>query len=65
LNEDLDTAAKLFKDIPQSHYNKLAKFLETNGQRETAFEITPDQDHKFDLAITLNKTDDAFKIAED
>ena len=29
-----------------------------------AFEITPDQDHKFDLAIQLNKTDAAFEIAE-
>ena len=29
-----------------------------------AFEITPDQDHKFDLAIHLNKTDAAYQIAE-
>ena len=30
-----------------------------------AFKITPDQDHKFDLAITLNKTEEAFAIAEE
>jgi hypothetical protein len=29
-----------------------------------AFNITPDQDHKFDLAIALNKNDAAFQIAE-
>jgi hypothetical protein len=29
-----------------------------------AFEITPDPDHKFDLAITLQKIEEAYKIAE-
>ena len=30
-----------------------------------AFELTPDQDHKFDLAIQLNHVDAAKRIAED
>jgi len=30
-----------------------------------AFEITPDKDHKFELALTLNKIEDAFRIAEE
>lgn len=30
-----------------------------------AFEITPDKDHKFELALTLNKIEDAFNIAEE
>jgi len=64
LNEDLHGAELYFKDIPESHYNKLAKFLESNDKKEMAFQITPDQDHKFDLAIALNKTDEAFEIAE-
>jgi len=29
-----------------------------------AFEMTPDVDHKFDLALQLNRVDDAFTIAE-
>jgi coatomer subunit beta' len=29
-----------------------------------AFELTPDQDHKFDLALVLNRVDEAHKIAE-
>ena len=64
MNEDLHGAELYFKDIPESHYTKLAKFLEANERKDMAFEITPDQDHKFDLAISLNKTDEAFKIAE-
>jgi coatomer subunit beta' len=30
-----------------------------------AFDITPDKDHKFELALTLNKIEDAYKIAEE
>jgi len=30
-----------------------------------AFNITPDKDHKFDLALTLNRVEDAFTIAEE
>ena len=30
-----------------------------------AFEITPDMDHKFDLAVALNKPEEAFQIAEE
>ena len=27
--------------------------------------MTPDKDHKFDLAITLNRIEDAYQIAEE
>ena len=65
MNDDEHGAELFFKDIPETHYSKLAKFLEANDRKTMAFEITPDQDHKFDLAIALNKTEDAFAIAED
>lgn len=42
LNEDIHGAEIYFKDIPQSNYQKLAKFLEANDKKEMAFEITPD-----------------------
>lgn len=57
-------ADSLLSQIPESYHGKLAKFLEANGKKELAFMVTPDQDHKFDLALTLNRVDDAFKIAE-
>lgn len=65
LNQEIDEAQKFFSQIPDTHYTKLAKFLETNDQKQLAFNITPDQDHKFDLAISLNKHEEAYKIAED
>jgi coatomer subunit beta' len=51
LNEDTHGAQAFFKDIPISFHSKLAKFLEANNQKELAFDITPDQDHKFDLSL--------------
>lgn len=65
LNEDLHGAEIYFKEIPETQYTKLAKFLESNEKKDLAFDITPDQDHKFDLAISLSKTDAAYKIAEE
>lgn len=54
-----------FKDIPESQYSKIAKFLDSNDKKELAFQITPDADHKFDLAIALNKVNEAYEIAEE
>ena len=51
--------------IPESFHGKLAKFLEINGQKEMAFRLTPDLDHKFELAVALNHVEVAKKIAED
>jgi len=60
LSGDEAKAAGLVKQIPESYHGKLAKFLEANGKKELAFEITPDHDHKFDLAIALNRVQDAY-----
>lgn len=41
----------------------MAKFLESEGFPEFAFEVTPDVEHKFELALILNWIDQAFEIA--
>lgn len=61
----MDKARSLLPQIPESFHGKLAKFLEINGQRDLAFELTPDLDHKFELAIALNKVHVAKEIAEE
>ncbi len=65
MNDDLQGAQAYFSDIPGHMHSKLAKFLEINGQKELAFDITTDNDHKFDLALTLNRIEDAQKIADE
>lgn len=64
LNKDMKMASSLITSIPESYHGKLAKFLEANNQKEIAFELTPDLDHKFELAIALNYVDAAFEIAQ-
>lgn len=64
LTGDLQRAQSLAPQIPDSYHSKLAKFLETNGQKDLAFHMTSDLDHKFELAITLNYVEEARKIAE-
>jgi coatomer subunit beta' len=41
----------------------MAKFLELNNLKEFAFDITPDVDHKFELAISLNRIKESYEIA--
>lgn len=50
---DFDTATQIFKEIPVSLHNKVAKFLEAQGHQQTALEVTKDLDHKFELARSL------------
>jgi coatomer subunit beta' len=63
LNDDLLAAEAYINDIPEGVHSKLAKFLEANGHKEKAFYVTKDNDHKFDLAISLSKIAEAFEIA--
>jgi coatomer subunit beta' len=65
LSDDIHGAQAYFKEVPEAQHSKLARFLEANGQREFAFEVTPDMDHKFDLALGLNRVEEAFRIAEE
>eukprot|EP00923_Selenidium_pygospionis_P046386 GHVN01079974.1.p1 GENE.GHVN01079974.1~~GHVN01079974.1.p1 ORF type:complete len:985 (+),score=199.69 GHVN01079974.1:138-3092(+) len=51
--KDFDTAKKLFKAIPVEIHNKVAKFLESQGHREDALEVTNDKDHAFELCLSL------------
>ena len=57
LKNELDKAQTFLPQIPESFHGKLAKFLELNGQKQMAFELTPDLDHKFELAVGLSNVD--------
>lgn len=54
LNQDIATAKGLLPQIPESQFGKLAKFLEQNNQQQMSYDMTPDQNHKFELALNLN-----------
>ncbi|KAL8958508.1 MAG: hypothetical protein Q9193_004452, partial [Seirophora villosa] len=65
LRGDLDTAAELLEDIPADQKNKIARFLEGQGYKEMALEVATDPEHRFDLALGLNKLAIALEIAKE
>lgn len=59
---DFDSANELLSSIPESEYTTIARFLEAQGFKEEALEVTTDEDHKFDLALELGKIDIAHEL---
>ena len=63
-SNDFATAESLFGLIPESQHTKLARFLEAQGYRSEALDITKDVDHKFELALSLGRLDTASKLLD-
>jgi coatomer subunit beta' len=59
---DFDAANELLQSIPEEEYTKVARFLESQGFKEEALQVTHDPDHKFDLALELKQVDVAHNV---
>ncbi|KAK9466750.1 coatomer WD associated region-domain-containing protein [Lipomyces arxii] len=64
LRGDMDQADSLLEQIPMSERTRIARFLEGQGYKELALEISTDPDHKFELALSLDDLEIAKEIAE-
>ncbi|RUS24376.1 coatomer WD associated region-domain-containing protein [Jimgerdemannia flammicorona] len=65
LRGDLESAERLLPTIPVEQRNRIARFLESQDLKELALEVSADVEHRFDLAVTLNKLDVAVQIARE
>jgi coatomer subunit beta' len=65
LRGDLDTAAEILPTIPTDQRNRIARFLESQDLKDLAMDVTEDVEHRFDLAIQLDKLDVALDIARE
>ncbi|KAF0531175.1 Coatomer, beta subunit [Gigaspora margarita] len=65
LRNDLETAEQLLPSIPADQRNRIARFLESQDMKELALEVSTDIEHKFELAVQLNKLDIAVEIARE
>ncbi|CAD2221377.1 beta prime cop protein [Angomonas deanei] len=63
VKEEYDAAASLVETIPTKQHYKLAKFVQGRGLLPLALQLTTDEDHKFELALTLRLLDVAEGIA--
>jgi len=62
--QDFDKASEVESHIDVKYHDKLARFLDQIELKEEAFRLAQDGDHKFDLALQLNKIEEAFVIAK-
>ncbi|CAG8532370.1 11890_t:CDS:10 [Rhizophagus irregularis] len=65
LRNDLETAEQLLPTVPAEQRNRIARFLESQDLKELALEVSTDIEHKFELAVQLNKLDVAVEIARE
>lgn len=62
LRGDKKAAAELIPHIPADQRNRVARFLESQGDKAEAFNLATDPDYRFDLALGLDRLDVAFEI---
>jgi coatomer subunit beta' len=65
LRGDMESAADLLASIPMDQLNKIARFLEGQGFKDLALDVATDPEHRFDLALALNRLDIALEIAKE
>jgi len=63
VNHQYEKAMSLLPSIPMKYMDKLAKFLDSIDLKEAAFDLVQDVDHKFELALQLNKINEAYGLA--
>jgi coatomer subunit beta' len=64
VRKDEEAAREALKAVPAEYHNKIAQFLEGQGLKELALEVTTDPDHKFELAMQCQKLQIARQIIE-
>jgi coatomer subunit beta' len=64
LANDLKLADSLLHLLEDGQRNSLARFLESQGLKEQALNMTRDPEHRFELAIELSDLKTAFSIGE-
>lgn len=67
LRGDIEAAVSTLENskINESQRNKIAHFLEAQGHKELALDITSDKIHRFDLALSLQNLDIAIELAKE
>ncbi|KNC77177.1 coatomer subunit beta', partial [Sphaeroforma arctica JP610] len=65
MRRDFATADGLMSQIPEGERTRVARFLEKQGFKEQALQVSTDIDHKFELAMTLKNMKLVHEIAQE
>ncbi|KAF5321563.1 hypothetical protein D9619_000091 [Psilocybe cf. subviscida] len=63
LHSDMAAAADILPTLPKDQLNHVVRFLEGRDLKGLALAISTDEDHRFDLALSLDDLDTAVEIA--
>ncbi|KAI9012828.1 coatomer WD associated region-domain-containing protein [Gaertneriomyces semiglobifer] len=65
LRGDLAAADAILPNVPADQRNRVARFLEGQQLLEQALAVSADPEHRFDLAIQLERLEQAYTIAKE
>jgi len=65
VRRDFDSANAILPEIPESEHSSVARFLEAQGYKDVALQVSKDTDHKFDLALELGRLDEATLLLDE
>ncbi|KAI1301262.1 Coatomer subunit beta' [Halotydeus destructor] len=63
MRADFDAADKILPSVPKEHRTRVAHFLEKQGFKQQALAVSTDSEHRFDLALQLKDTKNAYQLA--
>lgn len=65
MRRDFETANRVLPTIPKEHRTRVAHFLEKQGFKEQALQVSTDSDHRFDLALQIGDLNTAIQLARE
>ncbi|KAH8329452.1 hypothetical protein KR074_010914 [Drosophila pseudoananassae] len=65
MRRDFERADLVLPTIPREHRTRVAHFLEKQGFKSQALQVSTDGDHKFDLALQIGELEIAVKLARE
>lgn len=65
MRRDFETADRVLPTIPKEHRTRVAHFLEKQGFKEQALQVSTDSDHRFDLALQIGDLNTAIDLARE
>ncbi|KFB46946.1 AGAP004798-PA-like protein [Anopheles sinensis] len=65
MRRDFETADRVLPTIPKEHRTRVAHFLEMQGFRQQALQVSIDPEHRFELALKIGDLDTALTLARE
>lgn len=65
MRRDFETADRVLPTIPKEHRTRVAHFLEKQGFKKQALQVSTDAEHRFDLSLQIGDLETALQLARE